>query len=76
MLRRIAAVALLAVATSAFPAGLSCDATASMFIELVGFCPGWKAWKVKTDLVLTCPGQPKPVGAVELREYYLVGDHL
>lgn len=37
------------------------------------FCSGWTAWKVRGDMVITCPGQPRPDGAVELREFYEEG---
>jgi hypothetical protein len=41
-------------------------------LVIKGMCDDWKAWKVKSDMVVTCGNTPAPSGAVELRPFYVV----
>ena len=43
-------------------------------LRIVGVCSGWKAYRVADGLLVVCPGARVPAGAIELREYYHVGD--
>jgi hypothetical protein len=42
-------------------------------ITVTGLCDTWQAWKVGSNLHITCgPEHAKPVGGVELRPFYVV----
>jgi hypothetical protein len=48
--------------------------TMSESLRIVGVCGGWKAYRTADGMVVVCPGARVPAGAIELREYYYVGD--
>ena len=50
------------------------SAVGSSTIRITGMCADWKLWILRSDLFLVCPGTQPPFGAIELREYYQLGD--
>jgi hypothetical protein len=62
------------------PAPLYCTewrATNPQSVTVTGICANWRAWRLREGgLLVTCAGATPPLGAIEMRDYYRVGDRL